>query len=331
MPALVKEASMTMTPREIQEKQFHDAFRGYSHEEVDLFIDQIAEAYDQVYRENQTFHRRLEELEEQLDGGGPRPQVIPAPVTVQASSAPAGTAESEDMLKRVLLTAQESADKAVQNARARAQALIEDAEAKARRIEDQAETIRASTVGDAQRRASETLAAAAKEEAELRERIEGLKILERDFRNRLGAFVRAQLELVEAKPLATSSPSSPSTSSVSGGLWERPRSGARDVPAAAASKPASQAPWLSLSDKPAPAPAESTARRPEPKREAPVRAEAATRTSTSEPSTPIPQRKSAGDGSEKVAEPPAPKTAESPKSKSKAESRSIRELFWGED
>ncbi len=321
---------MTMTPREIQEKQFHDAFRGYSHEEVDLFIDQVAEAYDQVYRENQTFQRRLEELEEQPDGGSPRPQVIPAPITVQASSAPAGTAESEDMLKRVLLTAQESADKAVQNARARAQALIEDAESKARRIEDQAETIRATTVEDAQRRASETLAAAAKEEAELRERIEGLKILERDFRNRLGAFVRAQLELVETKPLATSSPSSPSTSSVSGGRWERPRSAARDVPAPAP-KPASEAPWLSLSDKPAPAPAESTVRKPEPRREAPVRAEAATRTSTREPSTPIPERKSAGDGSEKVAEPQAPKTTESPKSKSKAESRSIRELFWGED
>lgn len=318
---------MTMTPREIQEKQFHDAFRGYSHEEVDLFIDQVAEAYDQVYRENQTFQRRLEELEEQLDGGSPRPQVIPAPVTVQASSAPAGTAESEDMLKRVLLSAQESADKAVQNARARAQALIEDAEAKARRIEDQAETIRATTVEDAQRRASDTLAAAAKEEAELRERIEGLKILERDFRNRLGAFVRAQLELVETKPLATSSPSSPSTST--SGLWERPRSASRDVPAAPAPKPASEAPWLSLSDKPAPAPAESTVRKPEPRREAPVRAEAATRTSTREPSTPIPERKSAGDGSEKVAEPPKP--PEPPKSKSKAESRSIRELFWGED
>lgn len=321
---------MTMTPREIQEKQFHDAFRGYSHEEVDLFIDQVAEAYDQVYRENQTFHRRLEELEGQLDGGPPRAQVIPAPITVQASSPPAGTAESEDMLKRVLLTAQESADKAIQNARARAQALIEDAEVKARRLEEQAEAIRATTVEDAQRRASETLTSAAKEEAELRERIEGLKILERDFRTRLGAFVRSQLDLIEAKPLVTSS-----TSSVSGGLWERPKSSVRDVPTPRpAPEPTPQ--WLSLGDRPASSSADSTARKPAPRRESsPVRADAGTSTSpstaTKGPTTPIPERRPEGDGSEKPSEAPAPKTGDSPKGKSKAESRSIRELFWGED
>ena len=318
---------MTMTPREIQEKQFHDAFRGYSHEEVDLFIDQVAEAYDQVYRENQTFHRRLEELEEQLDGGIPRAQVIPAPVTVQASSAPVGAAESEDMLKRVLLTAQESADKAVQNARARAQALIEDAEAKARRIEEQAEALRASTLDDAQRRSKEAVSSAAKEESELRERIEGLKILERDFRTRLGAFVRSQLDLIEAKPLVTSSPSSPS--STSGGSWERPKPRVRDVPV---SKPALEPTpqWLSLGDKPASPPAEPAVRKPAPRKEAgAVKADAGTGTSTKEPPTPIPERKSAGDGSEKPAE--ATRTSESPRGKSKAESRSIRELFWGDD
>jgi cell division initiation protein len=320
---------MTMTPREIQEKQFHDAFRGYSHEEVDLFIDQVAEAYDQVYRENQTFHRRLEELEEQLDGGSPRPQVIPAPVTVQASSVPAaGTAESEDMLKRVLLTAQESADKAVQNARARAQALLEDAEAKARRIEDQAEAVRATTVEDAQRRASETLAAAAREEAELRERIEGLKILERDFRTRLGAFVRSQLELIESKPVVTSSPSGTSSPpSLTGGFRERPRSAAREVPTSAA-KPASEAAWLSLGDKPALSSAESAVREAAPRRQAPVQADAGPSPgpsmSTKEPSVRKPEV------SEKSPEPPA-KSPEPPKGKSKAESRSIRELFWGED
>jgi cell division initiation protein len=319
---------MTMTPREIQEKQFHDAFRGYSHEEVDLFIDQVAEAYDQVYRENQTFHRRLEELEEQLDGGSPRPQVIPAPVTVQASSVPAaGTAESEDMLKRVLLTAQESADKAVQNARARAQALLEDAEAKARRIEDQAEAVRATTVEDAQRRASETLAAAAREESELRERIEGLKILERDFRTRLGAFVRSQLDLIESKPVVTSSPSSSSSaSSLTGGFRERPRSAAREVPTASAAKPASEATWLSLGDKPALSSTESAVRQAAPRRQAPVQADAGPSMSTREPGVGKPE----GEVSEKSPEPPA-KAPEPPKTKSRAESRSIRELFWGED
>ena len=233
---------MTLTPREIQEKQFHDAFRGYSHEEVDLFIDQVAEAYDQIYRENQTLRRRIEELEQQADGRPP-PEFIPPPVTVQAATTPAPPAESDEMLKRVLMTAQESADKAVQNARVRAQALIEEAEAKARRIEEQTEAMRSNTLEDAQRRASETLAMAAREEADLKERIEGLRIFERDYRTRLSAFVRSQLELLETKPMITSGASLPSASS-----WDRSKSFSLPKPAP---KPAPESSsWLSLSYKP---------------------------------------------------------------------------------
>ena len=30
---------MSLTPEDIQGKRFHDAFRGYNHEEVDVFLD----------------------------------------------------------------------------------------------------------------------------------------------------------------------------------------------------------------------------------------------------------------------------------------------------
>jgi cell division initiation protein len=197
---------MTLTPREIQEKQFHDAFRGYSHEEVDLFIDQVAEAYEALYKENQAFQRRLEELEERVKNG---------PVSAQPAAAPQVTAvrsESEDMLKRMLVTAQETADKAVANARARAQMLVDEAEIKARRIEEQADAVSSTTLQDAQRRARDMLQTAQQEEAELRDRIEGMKSFERDFRTRLSAFIRSQLELLETKPLISAGSSAPVTS-----------------------------------------------------------------------------------------------------------------------
>lgn len=198
---------MTLTPREIQEKQFHDAFRGYSHEEVDLFIDQVAEAYEAVYKENQTFQRRLEELQEGPSNG---------PVSAQpAAAAPQVTgvrSESEDMLKRMLVTAQETADKAVANARAKAQMLVDEAEIKARRIEEQADAVSSTTLQDAQRRARDMLQTAQQEESELRDRIEGMKSFERDFRTRLSAFIRSQLELLETKPLLSAGSSTPVTS-----------------------------------------------------------------------------------------------------------------------
>lgn len=189
---------MTLTPREIQEKQFHDAFRGYSHEEVDLFIDQVAESYEILYKENQTLSRRVEELK---SGSGPLPAPSqPAPVPAVSP----GRSESEDMLKRMLVTAQETADKAVAGAKAKAQMLVEEAEIKARRLEEQADAVSSTTLQDAQRRARDLLQAAQSEEKELRERIEGMRSFERDFRNRLAAFVRSQLELLEGRPTVSS-------------------------------------------------------------------------------------------------------------------------------
>src|SRR5688572_10506679 len=201
---------MTLTPREIQEKQFHDAFRGYNHEEVDLFIDQVAEAYGTIFKENQTFNRWLDELREQLTNAPAAAPAAPAAATFQA--APAVRSESEDMLKRMLVTAQETADKAVANARAKAQMLVDEAEIKARRIEEQADSVSSTTLQDAQRRARDLLTTAQQEEAELRDRIEGMRAFEREFRSRLSAFIRSQLELLETKPLISTTTPGPVTS-----------------------------------------------------------------------------------------------------------------------
>jgi cell division initiation protein len=177
---------MTLTTRDIQEKQFHDAFRGYSHEEVDEFIDQVAESFDELAREKHALTMKIEELQEQLRGA-----------RVQGP---------DDMLKRLLVTAQETADKAIQNARAKAQGMIEEAENRARLIREQAESLSASRMQEAERRAQETLASVTSEERDLRSRIDGMKRFEKDFRSRLTAFIRSQLELLEKTSLAQPEP-----------------------------------------------------------------------------------------------------------------------------
>ncbi|HEX2258139.1 MAG TPA: DivIVA domain-containing protein [Actinomycetota bacterium] len=173
---------MTLTTRDIQEKQFHDAFRGYSHEEVDVFIDQVAESFDQLAREKHALTMRIEELQEQLRNA-------------QAQG-------PDDMLKRLLVTAQETADKAIQNARAKAQGMIEEAENRARLIREQAEALSASRLQEAERRAQQTLASVTSEERDLRSKIEGMKKFEKEFRARLTAFIRSQLDLLEKTSMA---------------------------------------------------------------------------------------------------------------------------------
>ena len=172
---------MTLTTRDIQEKQFHDAFRGYSHEEVDLFIDEVAESFEQLQREKHALNARIEQLQEQLQN--------------------AQTQAPDDMLKRLLVTAQETADKAIQNARAKAQAMMEEAENRAKLIREQAEALSTSRLQEAERRAQQTLASVTSQERDLRSRIEGMKKFEVEFRNRLTAFIRSQLELFERSSL----------------------------------------------------------------------------------------------------------------------------------
>lgn len=338
---------MTLTPREIQEKQFHDAFRGYNHEEVDLFIDQVAEAYETIFKENQNFNRRLEELREQLNNA---PVAAPAAgPAAPAQAAPAVRSESEDMLKRMLVTAQETADKAVANARAKAQMLVDEAEIKARRIEEQADSVSSTTLQDAQRRARDLLTAAQQEEAELRDRIEGMRAFEREFRSRLSAFIRSQLELLETKPLISTTTPGPVTSPFFDrskllsetiekfgdyGLQRSPASGAPALEAAPApaQKPAAESP----AEEP---PADESEPQPETVASTPDwLSDTGSSMDSSLDDEPPSWPSDPGTSSRQPAEHGIPvgvaqsdEADSSPKKSQPSETKSIHELFWGED
>lgn len=163
---------MDLTPRHIQEKQFHDAFRGYNHEEVDLFLDEAAEAFEKVFRENQNLLHQLRQMEEHL-----------------------GEARgSEDMLKRMLLTAQKTAEDAIEEARGKAQGMIVAAERKAQEV-----------VANAERRGQEIVADAQTKERELQVSLEGLKRFDAEYRARLQAFIESQLRVLGEGPIGTRS------------------------------------------------------------------------------------------------------------------------------
>lgn len=189
---------MDLTPRDIQQKQFHDAFRGYAHEEVDLFLDEVAAAFDRVFRENQGFHHRLVQLEEELR---------------KAQG-------SEDMLKRMLVTAQETADKAVQEAKTKASDFVSAAEARAQQI-----------VTEAQAKADQIVAGAVSKERQLQVSIEALKRFDSEYRARLRAFMEGQLDAIAAGPELPPEPG-PMRSEGSHDQQERTANGTHSAPSA---------------------------------------------------------------------------------------------------
>jgi len=58
---------MTLMPEDIQSKQFHVRFRGFDVEEVDGFLEQVAENFMMLLEENKTLKAKIEAMTQELE------------------------------------------------------------------------------------------------------------------------------------------------------------------------------------------------------------------------------------------------------------------------
>jgi cell division initiation protein len=103
---------MKLTPLDIRHKEFRRAMRGYSDEEVDVFLDEIADEFERLFQENIDAQERIQRLQEQVaqyDG-------------------------LKDTLQKTLITAQQQADEMKSNSRKEGELIVRDAELRARDI-----------------------------------------------------------------------------------------------------------------------------------------------------------------------------------------------------
>ncbi|MCZ7661699.1 MAG: DivIVA domain-containing protein [Thermoleophilia bacterium] len=103
---------MKLTPLDIRHKEFRRAMRGYSDEEVDVFLDEVADEFERVFRENIEAQERIHRLEERV-------------------SHYEGLRET---LQNTLVSAQRQADEMRANARKESELILKDAELKGRDI-----------------------------------------------------------------------------------------------------------------------------------------------------------------------------------------------------
>lgn len=175
---------MELTSRHINEKQFHDQWRGYNQEEVDDFLDRVAEALDELERENRDLRSRLRELDQLVET----------------------SRSTEEMLKKTLMTAQQAAEEAIAAAKTKAEQLIGQAEVRAERANEELK-LRVQTAEDeVRRRTIEAEREQLAKQKELVDSIERLKAHELDLRRRLRTFFEQQLKVIDsfgaAKPAA---------------------------------------------------------------------------------------------------------------------------------
>ena len=169
-----------ISAREINEKQFHDAWRGYNQEEVDDFLDRVAEAIDGLQRENDALKARLEELDQKVE------------------SAKA----SEEMLKKTLESAQVAAQEAITSARSKAEEIVRDAEERAQKARDELR-MRVETAEQQVRQRTEEIEREQEgRRREIQDSVDRLQAFETDLKRRLHGFLEQQsaaLEVLQEK------------------------------------------------------------------------------------------------------------------------------------
>jgi cell division initiation protein len=111
---------MKLTPLDIRHKEFKRGMRGYNDVEVDEFLDEVADEYERLFKENVDLRERSEALDDKV----------------------AGYRRIEETLQQTLVNAQASAEEQKRNATKQAQLILRDAEIKARQMVDEAHSER---------------------------------------------------------------------------------------------------------------------------------------------------------------------------------------------
>lgn len=107
---------MKITAMDITSKEFKKSFRGYDVDEVDEFLDEIAENYESIYKENSILKEKVHNVEENLNH----------------------YSKMEETIQNTLILAQDAADQSKKSAKKEADLIIRSANETAKRILDKA-------------------------------------------------------------------------------------------------------------------------------------------------------------------------------------------------
>ncbi|MEJ2472879.1 MAG: DivIVA domain-containing protein [Desulfobacterales bacterium] len=103
---------VNLTPLDIQQQRFKTRFRGFDIQEVDLFLDQMSDAFESLLKQNENLKEDFRRLQLEIQGYKNR----------------------EDAFKRALLNSQRVIEQMKENAQKSAELIVAEAEVKAEKI-----------------------------------------------------------------------------------------------------------------------------------------------------------------------------------------------------
>ena len=121
---------MAVTIQMIETKEFKTVAKGYDPEEVDVFLDDICDQFDEMENEIKSLRASLAKA-----------QAAAAPAPAPVVAAPAARADdSSEAAQRLLRNAQRVSDETIADARSEANKIVADAKAKADSMLQDAQT-----------------------------------------------------------------------------------------------------------------------------------------------------------------------------------------------
>lgn len=109
-----------ITPMDIHNKTFSGQIRGYSKDEVNAFLEELASDYEKIYREHRVMEEEMDTIRTKLRN----------------------YEKMESTMSHTLVMAQETADNVKKNAHKEAELSIQEAQSEAQKIVSDAETAR---------------------------------------------------------------------------------------------------------------------------------------------------------------------------------------------
>ncbi|NFO97416.1 DivIVA domain-containing protein [Clostridium botulinum] len=107
---------MVITSMDINNKEFKKNFRGYDCDEVDEFLDKIAEDYEALYKENSFAKERLEVAEEKLKHYSKIEENIQKTLVLAQSAAEQAKTSAQNEAELIIRQASESAQRIINKA-----------------------------------------------------------------------------------------------------------------------------------------------------------------------------------------------------------------------
>ncbi len=172
---------MAIKPIDVRRKEFKRGFRGYNADQVDDFLDTVADEYERSYSENLRMREEISNLRERLEQ----------------------FEKLEDSIQSALVHAEQAANDLRDSAAAEAENLRNNANREAENVRNSADREAALTMKEARERAQQMLAESSSKVERAQESYEALKKAKQDFSADFRHLLKSYLAVMDNVDLSS--------------------------------------------------------------------------------------------------------------------------------